>query len=66
MQCAQCGKALSVYDVGFYKRFVNRGATTFRCIACTSAYYGITEARAWELIRHYQRTGCTLFPPEED
>ncbi len=65
MTCAACGKPLTVYDVGFYRRLVNRGAQSCKCIPCTAAYYGMTEERAWELIRHYQRTGCTLFPPPE-
>lgn len=63
MQCTQCGKALSVYDIGFYKRIVNRGATSFQCIDCTAAYYRMTPERAWEMIRRFQQTGCTLFPP---
>lgn len=63
MQCTQCGKALSVYDIGFYKRIVNRGATSFQCIDCTAAYYRMTKERAWEMIRRFQQTGCTLFPP---
>ena len=66
MQCTKCGKQLSDYDVGFYKRLVNRGATACMCISCTAAYYRMTEERAWEMIRRFQQMGCTLFPPSED
>ena len=64
MECLTCGKTLSVYDIGFYKKMVNRGATECACIPCTAAHFGITEARAWEMIRRFQKTGCTLFPAE--
>ena len=66
MQCTKCGKQLSDYDVGFYKRLVNRGANDCMCISCTAAYYRMTEERAWEKIRRFQQMGCTLFPPSED
>ena len=65
MQCIKCGKSLSVYDVGFYKRIVSRGATECACISCTAAHFRITEAQAWEIIRRAQENGCTLFPPLE-
>ena len=65
MNCTQCGKPLTVYDTGFYKKLVNRGAQQFQCIACTAAHFRITEDRAWEMIARFQRTGCTLFPPAE-
>ena len=66
MQCKQCDKPLSVYDVGFYRRLVNRGAQSCLCIPCTAAYFCISEERAWELIRRYQQAGCTLFPPPKE
>ncbi len=66
MTCTACGKPLSVYDVGFYRRIVNRGAQSCMCISCTAAYYRMTQERAWQMIRHFQREGCTLFPPYDE
>ena len=66
MQCLTCGKDLTVYDIGFYKKLVNRGAEECCCLPCTAAHFRITEERAWEMIRRFQHTGCTLFPPEEN
>ena len=66
MNCKQCKKPLTEFDEGFYKKMVNRGATDCACIACTAAYFRMTEARAWEMIDRFRRAGCTLFPPEED
>ncbi len=63
MDCITCGKPLSVYDIGFYKKMVNRGAESCACIPCTAAYFRMSEARAWEMIRRFRRMGCTLFPP---
>ena len=65
MRCQTCERELSVYDIGFYKKLVNRGAESFCCIPCAAAHFGLTEARAWEMIRRFQKTGCTLFPPAE-
>ncbi len=65
MQCFRGGKPLTVYDTGFYKKMVNRGAESCMCIACTAGHFRITEARAWEMIARFRRTGCTLFPPPE-
>jgi hypothetical protein len=66
MECVSCGKALTVYDIGFYKKMVNRGAAEYACISCTAAHFGITEDRAWEMIRRFQKTGCTLFPMKDE
>ena len=63
MECQTCGKPLDAWDVGFYKKLVNRGATDCCCIACTAAYFELSEERAWEMIRRFQAQGCTLFPP---
>ena len=63
MECLQCGKQLDAWDVGFYKKLVNRGATDYRCIPCTARYFGLSEDTAWEMIRRFQAQGCTLFPP---
>ena len=64
MNCSVCGRALTQYDIGFYKKLVNRGAEECSCIACTSKHFRISEAQAWEMIRRFQKTGCLLFPPE--
>lgn len=66
MVCPNCGKELDAWDVGFFKKLVNRGATDCRCIACTAAYFDLSEERAWEMIRRFQSQGCTLFPPMKD
>ena len=49
MDCIRCGKPLSAYDVGFFKKLVNRGAAECACIACTAQHFELTEERAWEM-----------------
>ncbi|MCH5198175.1 MAG: hypothetical protein J1E34_04630 [Oscillospiraceae bacterium] len=66
MNCLKCEKALTVYDIGFYKKLVNRGAEDCMCILCTSEHFRITEETAWNMIRRFQKTGCTLFPKTEE
>ena len=62
MRCTACGKELTVWDEGFFRKLVNRGAGECCCITCTAAHFGLTEEKAWEMIRRFQKTGCTLFP----
>ena len=62
MRCKNCGKELTVWDEGYFKKMVNRGAVECCCIPCTAAHFGLTEEKAWEMIRRFQKTGCTLFP----
>ncbi|MBQ7637460.1 MAG: hypothetical protein IJS90_00990 [Clostridia bacterium] len=65
MECLGCKKTLTAYDIGFYKKLVNRGSEEYMCIACTSRHFRITEEAAWDMIRRFQKTGCTLFPKNE-
>ena len=63
MTCRRCGKTLDVYDEGFYKKMVSRAASPETCVACTAAYYGMSEEKARTMIKGFQKMGCTLFPP---
>lgn len=63
-RCAHCGRPLDAYDVGAFRRLVNRGAASgFLCIPCLARRFSCSESRIWEKIREFQETGCTLFPP---
>lgn len=62
MKCLKCNKELTVYDIGFFKKMINRGAVEYECISCLAEYFGFTEEKAWKLIEKFQKTGCTLFP----
>lgn len=61
--CTKCSAPLTETDIAFYKKLVNRGANSFMCKKCTSEHFQITLERADELIEHFRRSGCTLFPP---
>ncbi len=63
--CIICGKELDGYDIGFYRKMVNRGAQEYACIECMCKKIEITENQAWEMIRRFQKSGCALFPVEE-
>ena len=66
-RCRTCGAQLDAYDIGFYKKLVNRGAAEgFTCVPCTAAYFGIPEESARSMIRRFQKMGCTLFPPPDE
>lgn len=63
-RCESCGRELDVWDAGFYKKLVNRGAEPKTCMRCLAAYFGMPRETALRMIRNYRRTGCTLFPAE--
>lgn len=63
--CTECGKELSVYDVGLHKKIVNRGAVTFRCIECNAKHFGCSTDELWDKIALFRKQGCTLFPKED-
>ena len=63
--CQKCGRPLSVWDEGFYKKLVNRGAEPLWCIPCTAAYFGMDRETALRMIRRFRQSGCTLFPEAE-
>ena len=65
VRCTRCGAVLEKDDIALTRKMVNRGATECCCIPCTAAHFGLTEEKAWEMIRRFQKTGCTLFPAAE-
>ncbi len=57
----KCGAALSQDEMALHRKLVNRGAETFFCKKCLSAYFEIPLERLDELIEYYRSTGCQLF-----
>ena len=57
----ECGKPPTLNEVGGYKKFVNRGSTSFLCKTCLSAKLGMTVERIDEKIEQFRAQGCTLF-----
>ena len=49
----KCGKHLSFNEIGAYKKFVNRGSTSFLCIPCLAKKLDIPEG--------YQLLYCIAF-----
>lgn len=57
----QCGKQLTFNEVGAYKKFVNRGSTSFLCKACLAERLGVTVEDIDRKIEQFKLQGCTLF-----
>ena len=57
----KCGKELTQLDRGAYRKFVNRGSTSFLCKSCLAEKFGIKECVLDEKIEHFRKQGCTLF-----
>lgn len=59
--CMKCGKELTQLDRGAYRKFINRGSTSFLCKSCLAEKFGIKECVLDEKIEHFRKQGCTLF-----
>ncbi len=63
MTCKCCGKSIDTYDVGAYRKFVDKAASEYACRDCLAEYLGWSREYLDELILMYRRRGCMLFPP---
>ena len=55
--CMKCGKELTQLDRGAYRKFVNRGSTSFLCKSCLAEKFGIKERVLDEKIEHFRKRG---------
>ncbi len=65
-RCAVCGRPLSRDEVAVTKKLINRGATSFLCVACLAGHFEVRPEDILERIAHFRATGCTLFAHEPD
>ncbi len=65
MNCKLCGKHIDSYDVGAYRKFVDKEARDYACRDCLAEYLGWSREYLDELVLMYRRRGCMLFPPLE-
>ena len=63
MKCPECGGELDCFDIGCYRKLVNRGATEFLCRNCLAPQISMTRDEIDRLSLSFQRQGCLLFPP---
>lgn len=66
MTCKICGKTIDTYDVGAYRKFVDKSATEYACRDCLASELGWTREHLDDMILVYRRRGCLLFPPLEE
>lgn len=59
--CVECGKALTFNEIGAYKKFVNRGSTSFLCRTCLAAKLDVSVEEIDRKIEQFKAQGCTLF-----
>lgn len=60
-KCVNCGKPLSVNEIGLHKRLINRGAEEYMCKACLAKHFNVSAEWLDEKIKMYIMQGCTLF-----
>lgn len=60
-ECMRCSKRLCRDDIGAYKKFVDRGSTTFLCKECLAERLGVSTALIEEKIAYFKEEGCCLF-----
>ncbi|MDO4293651.1 MAG: hypothetical protein Q4C65_10545 [Eubacteriales bacterium] len=56
-----CKKELTRLDQNAYRKFVNRGSTSFLCKTCLAKKLGVEEALLDRKIEDFRRQGCSLF-----
>ena len=59
--CKNCGKTVSLDEIGLTKKLINRGASEFLCFECLEKEFHTTKDKLLELIERYKKSGCTLF-----
>lgn len=59
--CYRCRKELTFNEIGAYKKFVNRGSTSFLCKHCLAQKLEVPEALIDQKIAYFKKQGCTLF-----
>lgn len=60
-KCFQCGKGVSLDEIGMTKKLMNRGAEKFLCMECLAAYYRIPIENLYRKLEEFRADGCTLF-----
>lgn len=60
-RCRQCGRTLTHNETGAYRKFVNRGASSFLCKKCLAEKLDITVEEIDQKIAFFKSQGCTLF-----
>ncbi len=63
-KCKECGRPLTITDVGATKKLINRGAEEFRCISCLARHFEVEEALIFQKIKEWHQQGCELFPED--
>lgn len=61
--CISCDKKLDSFDVGCYRKLVNRGAVKFQCMDCLASDFGWSREELDYLVQRFREQGCSLFPP---
>lgn len=63
MNCFQCDRDLDAFDVGAYRKLVDKCAPRYLCRECLCRELSWTRAYLDRQIVRWQEQGCLLFPP---
>ena len=64
-KCVNCGSALTMNEVGLYKKIINRMAEEILCKECLAAYLKCSTEYLDKKIEQFKAQGCLLFDLEE-
>ncbi len=63
MTCKCCGKSIDTYDVGAYRKLIEKEAKEYACRDCIAEHLGWSREYLDGLILFYRKRNCMLFPP---
>ena len=64
-KCVNCGSALTMNEVGLYKKIINRMAEEILCKECLAAYLKCSTEYLDMKIVQFKAQGCLLFDLDE-
>ncbi len=64
-KCVNCGSALTMNEVGLYKKMINRMAEEFLCKECLANELNCSTEYLDKKIEQFKAQGCLLFDLEE-
>ncbi len=65
-KCVSCENEVVPVEMGLTKKLMGKGVTNYYCFSCLAKEFNTSVEKLKEVVKEYQRQGCSLFPKLED